>query len=702
MLHRVVLVVVFMATAAALHVVTAFLITEPVIALASLAVNVILYSLFIGVLLCMQIVARERRRDTETIMAAIFDQSADALLYGDIRTATTLRVNRRAQQLFETSDPASIGRLTRRAILASQSGADIEALLARALEDPTWGATCEFETASGERFWGDVSLRRLTVPGTNLMLARVTDMSDHRAREAALEAAKEAAEAAVQARSQFLANMSHEIRTPMNGVIGMTSLLLKTPLDGEQRRYVDIVRTSGESLLKIINEILDFSKVEAHQVQLEQQRFDLEEVAIDALHVVSPDASKKGLELLLRMLPGQHRFFVGDAQRLRQVLVNLLSNAVKFTPRGEVVLAVDVKSRDGEQAELHCQVLDTGIGIDPAAVDRLFQPFVQADASTTRRYGGTGLGLSISKSLVELMGGEMSVESELGAGSAFSFHVVAERAPARAPAAPEDLQGRRVLVVEQSASAREIVDALLRSVGITAQSFPSADQALEVYRPAAWDLLIADLRMHDMTGIALVNELRFRDPQPPPVILLAPLESRETCDADDATILRKPIRPSHLLQTIGFLLGLQKDEPGTEPRGQARPDFSHLSVLVAEDNPVNQQVVRQMLSKLGVTADIVGDGQEAVEAMDRSPYDLILMDLQMPRKDGVAATREIRAAWGQGAYIAAMTANALATDRAACLEAGMDDFIAKPVRVDDLERRLRTVLARMEPVGAIS
>ena len=370
-LHRVVLVVVFMATAAALHVVTAFLITEPVIALASLAVNVILYSLFIGVLLCMQIVARERRRDTETIMAAIFDQSADALLYGDIRTATTLRVNRRAQQLFETSDPASIGRLTRRAILASQSGADIEALLARALEDPTWGATCEFETASGERFWGDVSLRRLTVPGTNLMLARVTDMSDHRAREAALEAAKEAAEAAVQARSQFLANMSHEIRTPMNGVIGMTSLLLKTPLDGEQRRYVDIVRTSGESLLKIINEILDFSKVEAHQVQLEQQRFDLEEVAIDALHVVSPDASKKGLELLLRMLPGQHRFFVGDAQRLRQVLVNLLSNAVKFTPRGEVVLAVHVKSRDGDQSELHCQVLDTGIGIDPALVQRV-------------------------------------------------------------------------------------------------------------------------------------------------------------------------------------------------------------------------------------------------------------------------------------------------------------------------------------------
>ncbi|MFU8817256.1 MAG: response regulator [Pseudomonadales bacterium] len=695
-LHRVVLVVAFMSTAAVLHVATALLVVDPVISPLALGVNVALYSIFIGVLLCMQIVARERRRDTESIMAAIFDQSSDALLYGDITNSRTVRVNRRAQQLFETRDPDVIGRLTYAAVRARQSGDDIEALLAKALQDPTWGDTIELETATGKRFWGNLALRRLTVPGRGLMMARITDMSDHRSREAALEAAKEAAEAAVQARSQFLANMSHEIRTPMNGVIGMTSLLLKTPLDAEQQRYVDIVRSSGESLLKIINEILDFSKIEAHQVQLEMQRFDLEEVAIDALHVVSTEASTKGLELLLRMLPGQHRFFVGDAQRLRQVLVNLLANAVKFTAQGEVVLAVDVVAGEGACSELHCQVIDTGIGIDLVSVERLFQPFVQADASTTRRFGGTGLGLSISKRLVELMGGEMSVVSEPGEGSVFSFHIVAERAPARAPAEPQDLRGRRALVVQENPTAGDILNGTLRTVGIEADLFSTAERALADYRPGTWDLVIADLRLQGMAGTNLVSALRLRDPDAPPVVLLAPLESRELDDLGDATIIRKPIRPSHLLQTIGFVLGLQAEEDGREPRSLAsRPDFSRLAVLVAEDNPVNQQVVRQMLTTLGVAADIVGDGQEAVDAMSRNRYDLVLMDLQMPRKDGLAATREIRAAWGPGTYIAAMTANALATDRAACLEAGMDDFIAKPVRVDDLERRLRIVAARM-------
>jgi CheY-like chemotaxis protein len=295
------------------------------------------------------------------------------------------------------------------------------------------------------------------------------------------------------------------------------------------------------------------------------------------------------------------------------------------------------------------------------------------------------------------MGGEISVVSEPGAGAAFSFFVVVDRAPARAAAEHRDLKGRRVLTVQENPRGREILVRLLDASTMAVQSFAAPAEALAEYRPGSADLVIADLRMNGMTGLALVHELRRRDPQPPPVILLAPLESRETCDARDATIIRKPIRPTHLLQTIEFLLGSEGRIVRSEADGEeSRPDFGELSVLVAEDNPVNQQVVRQMLDKLGVKADIVGDGQEAVDAMNRGAYDLVLMDLQMPRKDGFTAAREIRAAWGHGAYIAAMTANALEVDRAACRDAGMDDFIPKPVRVDDLEHRLRTVLARTQ------
>jgi signal transduction histidine kinase/CheY-like chemotaxis protein len=695
-MHRVVLVVAYMATACLLHVVTVYQVAEPIISPLAASINIVLYSLFIGTVFCMQIIARDRRRLTESIMSAIFDQSSDALLYGNPETGHMRRANRQALQLFETDDIAETGRLVRRAFLARHAGDDVVGHLERALADTDWSEDCEFETAGGKRFWGNLALRRVTVPSEDLLMARVTDMTEHIAREAALQAAKDAAEAAAQARTQFLANMSHEIRTPMNGVIGMTSLLLKTPLDDEQRRYVEIVRSSGESLLTIINEILDFSKLEAHQVRLEHQRFDLEETVIQALQVVGPQASAKGLELLLRMLPGQHRYFLGDAQRLRQVLVNLLANAVKFTARGEVVLAVDVVPVSDARAEIHVQVSDTGIGIAPEAATRLFQPFMQADASTTRVYGGTGLGLSISRNLVELMGGEISVRSEPGSGSVFTFFVAVDLAPARASVEGTSLRGRRAGVLQANVTASEILAATLRAVGMNVQVLGSTGQLAEACRAARLDVVLADLDVDGHDGRVPVDQLRALGSQAPAVVLLAPLESRVAVDESVARLVRKPVRPTHLLETVEIALGADATEPGIEARNSESPaNFRHLRVLVAEDNPVNQQVVRRMLDKLGVEAHVVRDGQEAVDAAADGGFDVILMDLQMPRLDGLEATRELRARLGGRPHIVAMTANAMDSDRAACRDAGMDDFISKPLRIGDLEHRLRAATARL-------
>jgi PAS domain S-box-containing protein len=694
-MHRVVLVVLFMTMACALHVVTGNLVTDPIISPLALTINLVLFSVFVGALLCMQIVAREQRRNTETIMGAIFDQSSDALIYGDPAAAEVGRANRRAEQLFGSTDRNHVGRLVWRAFREHHAGEDLPALLANASADPDFSEVIEFETADGRRFWGDLALRRVRLANADLIMARVTDMTEHMTRETALQRAKDAAEAAAQARTQFLANMSHEIRTPMNGVIGMTSLLLKTPLDDEQRRYVEVVRNSGESLLAIINQILDFSKIEAQQLRLEHRRFDIEDVCMQALQVVSPQASAGGLELVLRMLPGQHRFFVGDAQRLRQVLVNLLANAVKFTDQGEVVLAVDVVPVSEGRGEIHMQVSDTGIGIEPDVAARLFQPFVQADSSTTRQYGGTGLGLSISKNLVELMGGTISMHSEPGKGSVFSFFVDVEMAPARASVEGMSLAGRRAAVLQTSLTAGETLGAMLRAVGMDVQVFTSPEQLLAAWQETHWEVTLADLVLGDEQGAAVVDRLGAATGEAPPTVLLAPLDSRQTVDDRIARIIRKPVRPSHLLETVEIALGIESPGHVDDNRGAAsRPDFSDLSVLVAEDNPVNQQVVRRMLERMGISPRLVGDGREAVEAAVSGDYQLILMDLQMPRLDGLEATRAIRAQIGTDAYIAAMTANALDADREACMAAGMDDFIGKPMRIDDLEQRVRAAAAR--------
>jgi len=694
-LDRIVLVITFLVTACIIHIATAFAVVDPVVGPMAFTINLILYSLFVGTLLVMQIASRGQRQRTESIMGAVFDQSSDALLYGDPENLEVLRANRQAARLFQTEDLSDMGRLTAEAFITSHSEGNLYAALEAALADPDWEKTLVFNTASGGRFWGALALRSLRLGDRRMLMARITDVTENQRREAALEEAKVAAESAAVARSQFLANMSHEIRTPMNGVIGMTSLLLKTPLDKDQSRYVEMVRSSGESLMTIIDEILDFSKLEANQVRLENERFDAEDVAVQALHLLSPLASSKGLELILRMHPGQHRFFLGDAQRLRQVLVNLLSNAVKFTSQGEVMLSVEAIPLDETQTELRFTVQDSGIGIEPDQCDQLFEPFMQADASTTRRYGGTGLGLSISKNLVELMGGEMNVSSKPGEGSIFSFHLAVESAAARPPAEGQGLASRRVYLAESNPLGLEVLGDTLRAVGMIVQPFASSRTMLSAYQPGCCDLVIADTRDLEGDGVELVAELRRKDPASVPVILLAPLEHRDSDNEDIATVVRKPIRNSHLIQTAEFVLDTQRERPESRKSlSPPRPDFQDVKVLVAEDHPANQLVIRELLKTLGVEADIVDDGMEAVEAALRNAYDLIFMDIQMPRKDGLEAAREIRRHHhGSLPYVVAMTANALVSDRAACVEAGMNDFIAKPVRVDDLERRLRTVAA---------
>jgi PAS domain S-box-containing protein len=560
-----------------------------------------------------------------------------------------------------------------------------------------------YVTRSGSTRWVEVTGTSLRGPDGTIVgvSGTINDVTERIESQRSLLAAKEEAEAASRAKSQFLANMSHEMRTPLNAIVGLTDLMLEGDLPAEAREYAEQVRGSGSVLHALINDLLDLSKIEAGRVDLDPQPFDVRVGLEDAVELVAAAAAQKGLELICDVDPDIPRRLVGDVARLRQVLVNVLANAVKFTDRGEVALSARCRpSTAGEQRQqpsdrggrspttLLVEVRDTGIGMDVRDKERLFRAFEQADASTTRRFGGTGLGLAISRRLVRMMGGTIDFDSVQGAGTTFRLSVVlgVEDDGAGAAHAPVLLEGRRAVVACRSRRLSESLVGCLQTWGLDAVAL-GEDVALADGEGAlaAADLLISDCCERDNCDTSPCS----RVPQEAAVIPVAPFGQTLHC-ARAAVVVTKPVRERALLQATLESLSAAATGPQTGPSDGMRGDEAPaLDVLVVEDHRVNQLVAERMLRRMGHAVEIVANGLEALSALERGTYDVVLMDVQMPEMDGVAATRAIHERWGERRpRIVAMTANALDGDRERYLAAGMDDYISKPVRTADLERAL--------------
>jgi PAS domain S-box-containing protein len=579
-------------------------------------------------------------------------------------------------------------------------------------------------TKSGQRIWvawsnrsirsGEGKDKEVLCVGTD-----ITEEVRHKQRLeetiGELRLAQEAAMQATRAKSAFLANMSHEIRTPMNGIIGMTELALDTELSAEQRDYLNTVKWSADALLTLINDILDFSKIEAGRIELDPIEFLLRDALSDTLNPLALRASSKGLELAYDVAADVPDALVADVYRLRQVIVNLVGNAIKFTDSGEVVVSVHTLETAGDERVLEFSVRDSGIGITAEAAARLFKPFEQADAATTRKYGGTGLGLAISKQLVELMGGQIRLLSEPGRGSTFVFTARVKLGVPRSSAGAEDaarlLADKTALVVDDNETNRRILETMLGNWGLRTLSAGSGDEALAALDRAISagqpvSLVISDLHMPGMDGFDFIAAVRRRPAfADVPVMLLtssaSPGDQKRGDELAIAARLLKPVKQSLLLDNIMRVMAGPSRARDTgapaagPPPADAPPAPSSLRVLLAEDNAVNVQFALKLLERAGHKATVAGNGRIAVDQWRAAPFDLVLMDVQMPEMDGLEATRAIRAlekGRDTRTPIIAMTANAMAGDREMCIEAGMDGYVSKPVKKDALFAEVRRVL----------
>jgi PAS domain S-box-containing protein len=607
--------------------------------------------------------------------------------------------NPAAAELFGYSAEEAIGRPVDDLVFGDTGREEGREVTAEAMRDGRAQRITRRRRRDGTMVDVELMLVPLTVDGSRVgFLGVYHDVTE-------LQRARQEAEAATQAKSAFLATMSHEIRTPMNAVIGMTDLLLGTELTGEQREFAEVVHSSGDALLHVIDDILDYSKIEAGKLDLEHEPFSLRDCVEGALDIVAPRAWEKELELGCLIDEGAPAGIVGDESRLRQVLLNLLSNAVKFTDQGEVVVLVDAEESAGGSYRLELAVRDTGIGIPPDRMDRLFTSFSQVDASTTRRFGGTGLGLAISKRLVELMGGTIAVESELKQGSVFRISLPVAAADVPTKLVFDDglphLAGKRILIVDDNATNREIVTRHARSWEMEPVAVERPAAALElIVQGEPFDVAVLDMMMPEMDGVALARAIReHRSEAELPLLLLTSLGRLPQLQSEGvfSAQLAKPLKASHLYNTLLRLLTGGAGEAEVEPLTDGKRARSALRILLAEDNAMNQKVALRLLERLGYSADVATNGLEAIEALERQPYDVVLMDVQMPELDGLDATRRICERWPADTrpHIIAMTANALPEDREACFAAGMNDYVAKPIRAEELVAALK----RARPVG---
>jgi PAS domain S-box-containing protein len=614
--------------------------------------------------------------------------------------------NPAAARLFGYTPDEAIGKHVDALVVPEELAQEGDAIVREATEDGRAHRLSRRRSKDGRTVEVEIDIVPLVVDGDHQgYYAIYHDVSE-------LQEARRAADAANEAKSAFLATMSHEIRTPMNAIIGMGGLLLDTELDAEQREYAATIANSGENLLSIINDILDFSKIEAGRMELEQAPFDLRACIESVVELIGPVAAKKGLELAYEIEPGVPETALGDVSRIRQILLNLLNNAVKFTERGEIVLTMIAEPTAAPDAVgYHVMVRDTGIGVPPDRVHRLFESFSQADTSTSRRFGGTGLGLAISKRLAELMSGTMWVESAGVPGEGSTFHVtfvagITDMAPT-ALRADATLGDRRALVVDDNATNRRLMTALLAAWGIEAVEADGAVTAMHALDAGRVNLAVLDMVMPGLDGLDLAAKIHERDRAMP--IVLATSVGRRDVTADPrwgtagvAAVVAKPVKASTLHTAVAKALGAIS-ERSPEAGGTAALDPAlgaeyPLRILLTEDNAVNQKLAIRLLDRLGYRADVAGNGLEAIQAVERQPYDLVLMDVQMPEMDGLEATRRIVERWGEGErpWIVAMTAEAMQGDRERCLAAGMNDYVTKPIRPAELVAAIRRTPRRVE------